>query len=219
MFILIFFYFIDYNTANAQIPSSFIYIKSVIPSITVDLKYFSKNNFVGEKINGYHANRAIITKEAALALKNVQQDLNHFGYGIKIFDSYRPQMAVDHFAKWARNSNRKMKKIHYPNVKKRNLFKEGYLASKSGHSRGSTVDLTIIDKSTGIELDMGTIYDFFGKESWVDYKELNANQKQNRFLLQSVMKKYGFKSLKEEWWHFTLHNEPFPEQYFNFIVK
>ena len=120
-------------------------------------------------------------------------------------------MAVDHFAKWARSSNRKMKKVHYPNVKKRNLFKEGYLASKSGHSRGSTVDLTIIDKSTGIELDMGTIYDFFGKESWVEHKGLNANQKQNRFLLQSVMKKYGFKSLKEEWWHFTLHNEPFPE--------
>ena len=128
-------------------------------------------------------------------------------------------MAVDHFAKWARSSNRKMKKIHYPNVKKRNLFKEGYLASKSGHSRGSTVDLTIIDKSTGIELDMGTIYDFFGKESWEEHKGLNANQKQNRFLLQSVMKKYGFKSLKEEWWHFTLHNEPFPEQYFNFMVK
>ena len=128
-------------------------------------------------------------------------------------------MAVDHFAKWARSTNRKMKKTHYPNVKKRNLFKEGYLASKSGHSRGSTVDLTIIDKSTGIELDMGTIYDFFGKESWVDHKGLNANQKQNRFLLQSVMKKYGFKSLKEEWWHFTLHNEPFPEQYFNFMVK
>ena len=128
-------------------------------------------------------------------------------------------MAVDHFAKWARNNNRKMKKIHYPNVKKRNLFKEGYLASKSGHSRGSTVDLTIIDKSTGIELDMGTIYDFFGKESWVEHNGLNANQKQNRFLLQSVMKKYGFKSLKEEWWHFTLHNEPFPEQYFNFMVK
>ena len=218
-FILIFFCFIHFKTAKGQIPSSFVYIKSVIPSAVVDLKYFSKNNFAGEKINGYHVNKAIITKEAALALKNVQEDLNHFGYGIKIFDSYRPQMAVDHFGKWARSSNRKMKQIHYPNVKKRNLFKEGYLASKSGHSRGSTVDLTIIDKSTGIELDMGTIYDFFGKESWVEHKGLNANQKQNRFLLQSVMKKYGFKSLKEEWWHFTLHNEPFPEQYFNFMVK
>ena len=218
-FILIFFCFIHFNTAKGQIPSSFVYIKSVIPSAVVDLKYFSKNNFAGEKINGYHVNKAIITKEAALALKNVQEDLNHFGYGIKIFDSYRPQMAVDHFGKWARSSNRKMKQIHYPNVKKRNLFKEGYLASKSGHSRGSTVDLTIIDKSTGIELDMGTIYDFFGKESWVDYEGLNANQKQNRFLLHSVMKKYGFKSLKEEWWHFTLHNEPFPEKYFNFMVK
>ena len=128
-------------------------------------------------------------------------------------------MAVDHFTKWASNRNRKMKKTHYPNVKKANLFKEGYLASKSGHSRGSTVDLTIINKSTGVELDMGTIYDYFGKESWVDYEGLNENQKQNRLLLQSVMKRYGFKPLKEEWWHFTLHNEPFSDKYFNFLVK
>ena len=128
-------------------------------------------------------------------------------------------MAVDHFTQWASNRNRKMKKTHYPNVKKANLFKEGYLASKSGHSRGSTVDLTIINKSTGVELDMGTIYDYFGKESWVDYEGLNENQKQNRLLLQSVMKRYGFKPLKEEWWHFTLHNEPFSDKYFNFLVK
>ena len=128
-------------------------------------------------------------------------------------------MAVDHFTQWASNRNRKMKKTYYPNVKKGNLFKEGYLASKSGHSRGSTVDLTIINKSTGVELDMGTIYDYFGKESWVDYEGLNENQKQNRLLLQSVMKRYGFKPLKEEWWHFTLHNEPFSDKYFNFLVK
>ncbi len=112
-----------------------------------------------------------------------------------------------------------MKKIHYPDVKKRNLFKEGYIASKSGHSRGSTVDLTIIDKKTGIELDMGTIYDFFGKESWIDYDGVTDLQKQNRLLLQSVMKKFGFKPLKEEWWHFTLHNETFPDTYFNFLIE
>ena len=112
-----------------------------------------------------------------------------------------------------------MKKTHYPNVKKSHLFKEGYIASKSGHSRGSTVDLTIIDKATGIELDMGSIYDFFGKESWIDYDGITHSQKQNRFLLLSVMRKFGFKPLKEEWWHFTLFNETFPDTYFNFLIE
>ena len=126
---------------------------------------------------------------------------------------------MDHFVKWARNNDCKMKNIHYPDVKKRNLFKEGYIASKSGHSRGSTIDLTIIDKKTGIELDMGTIYDFFGKESWINYDGVTDLQKQNRLLLQSVMKKFGFKPLKEEWWHFTLHNETFPDTYFNFLIE
>mgnify|MGYP003312912948 CR=1 FL=1 len=152
-------------------------------------------------------------------LKNVQNDLSHFNYGLKVFDAYRPQRSVDHFVKWARNNDRKMKKIHYPDVKKRNLFKEGYIASKSGHSRGSTIDLTIIDKKTGIELDMGTIYDFFGKESWIDYDGVTDLQKQNRLLLQSVMKKFGFKPLKEEWWHFTLHNGPVPDSYFRVLIE
>ena len=111
-----------------------------------------------------------------------------------------------------------MKSVHYPNVNKKNLFKEGYIASKSGHSRGSTVDLTIIDFETGLELDMGTCYDFFGEESWITFENINAVQKQNRLLLQSVMKKYGFKPLKAEWWHFTLHIEPFPNKYFNFKI-
>ena len=111
-----------------------------------------------------------------------------------------------------------MKIVHYPNVKKKNLFKEGYIASKSSHSRGSTVDITIIDFKTGLELDMGTCYDFFGKESWITFENINVVQKQNRLLLQSVMKKYGFQPLKTEWWHFTLHNEPFPSKYFNFKV-
>ncbi len=112
-----------------------------------------------------------------------------------------------------------MKSTHYPNVKKKRLFKEGYIASKSGHSRGSTIDLTIIDLKNNKELDMGTTYDFFGEESWIDYSKLSSKQRANRLLLQSLMKKYGFRPLKEEWWHFTLHNEPFPEKYFNFNVE
>ena len=204
---------------KAGIPKGFIYLEKDIPHIVIDLKYFTNNNFIGSKINGYKSNKCIITKDAAKALKHVQNDLKHFGYGIKIYDAYRPQKAVDHFVRWAKNSNRKMKSIHFPSINKKLLFKEGYIASKSGHSRGSTIDLTIIDLNNGKELDMGTIYDYFGEESWVDFSDLNHNQKTNRTLLQSVMKKYGFKSLKEEWWHFTLQNEPFPDKYFNFNVE
>ena len=195
------------------------YLKSVIPSVKIDLKYFGKDNFIGNKINGYRSKKCIISKEAASALKHVQMDLSHFNYGLKVFDAYRPQRSVDFFVKWSKTKNQKMKKVHYPYVKKKNLFKEGYIASKSGHSRGSTVDLTIIDFETGSELDMGTCYDFFGKESRLTFENLNEEQKQNRLLLQSVMKKYGFKPLEAEWWHFTLHNEPFPKKYFNFIIN
>ncbi len=202
-----------------ELPDGFVYIDSIIPDISIDLKYYSNNNFVGERIIGYKKPVLISTKEVAYLLREVQKDLSHFNYGLRIFDCYRPQRAVDHFVKWARNNDRKMKKIHYPDVKKKNLFKEGYIASKSGHSRGSTVDLTIIDLKSGIELDMGTIYDFFGKQSWIENEQLNHTQKQNRHLLQSVMKKYGFIPLKEEWWHFTLSNEPFPDKYFNFAVE
>ncbi len=204
---------------KADIPKDFLYLEHFIPHVVIDLKYYNSNNFIGSKINGYNNNKCIITKEAANALQHVQNDLNHFGYGLKVFDAYRPQKAVDHFVRWAKNSNRKMKSIHYPDINKNLLFKKGYIASKSGHSRGSTVDLTIIDLNNGKELDMGTIYDYFGKESWVDFSDLNHEQRTNRALLQSVMKKYGFKSLKEEWWHFTLHNEPFPDEYFNFNVE
>ena len=216
LYFIIFFFSFPYCT---EIPEGFVYIKDIVTNIKIDLKYYTKHNFVGKKIIGYNSPVAISTKETALALKEIQKDLKHFNYGLKIFDSYRPQQAVDHFVRWAKNNNRKMKSSHYPNVKKINLFKEGYIASKSGHTRGSTVDLTIIDLNNGKELDMGTIYDYFGKESCIEYTGLTVHQRKNRLLLQSVMNKYGFKSLKEEWWHFTLSNEPFPNKYFNFMVE
>ena len=216
LYFIIFFFSFPYCT---EIPEGFVYIKDIVTNIKIDLKYYTKHNFVGKKIIGYNSPVAISTKETALALKEIQKDLKHFNYGLKIFDSYRPQQAVDHFVRWAKNNNRKMKSSHYPNVKKIHLFKEGYIASKSGHTRGSTVDITIIDLNNGKELDMGTIYDYFGKESWIEYTGLTVHQRKNRLLLQSVMNKYGFKSLKEEWWHFTLSNEPFPNKYFNFMVE
>ena len=217
--VLLFSVFLIFVNLKAQLPNNFVYLDEIIKDVVINLKYLSNDNFIGSPINGYINNRIIITKEAASALKHVQEDLSHFGYGLKVFDAYRPQKAVDHFVKWSKNNNKKMKSTHYPNVKKKRLFKEGYIASKSGHSRGSTIDLTIIDLKNNKELDMGTIYDFFGKESWVDYSNLSSKQRANRLLLQSLMKKYGFRPLKEEWWHFTLHNEPFPEKYFNFNVE
>ena len=217
--VLFFSVFLIFVNLKAQLPNNFVYLDEIIKDVVINLKYLSNDNFIGSPINGYINNRIIITKEAASALKHVQEDLSHFGYGLKVFDAYRPQKAVDHFVKWSKNNNKKMKSTHYPNVKKKRLFKEGYIASKSGHSRGSTIDLTIIDLKNNKELDMGTIYDFFGKESWVDYSNLSSKQRANRLLLQSLMKKYGFRPLKEEWWHFTLHNEPFPEKYFNFNVE
>lgn len=217
--VLFFSVFLIFVNLKAQLPNNFVYLDEIIRDVVINLKYLSKDNFIGSPINGYINNRIIITKEAAFALKHVQEDLSHFGYGLKIFDAYRPQKAVDHFVKWSKNNNNKMKSTHYPNVKKKRLFKEGYIASKSGHSRGSSIDLTIIDLKNNKELDMGTTYDFFGEESWIDYSKLSSKQRTNRLLLQSLMRKYGFRPLKEEWWHFTLHNEPFPEKYFNFNVE
>ena len=207
------------NLFSNSLPKGFVYIDEIIDDVYIDIRYSYDNNFIGEKINGYNQSVAIGTKELALALKHVQNDLRHFGYGIKIFDAYRPQKAVKHFSRWSTNDDVLMKDLFYPNIEKRDLFKEGYLASKSGHSRGSTIDLTIINLKTKEELDMGTSYDFFGIESSYDYSGLTYEQNSNRLLLYSVMKKYGFKSLKSEWWHFTLENEPFPDTYFNFNVE
>ena len=207
------------NLFSNNLPKGFVYIDEIIDDVYIDIRYSYDNNFIGEKINGYNQSVAIGTKELALALKQVQNDLRHFGYGIKIFDAYRPQKAVNHFSRWSTNDDVLMKDLFYPNIEKRDLFKEGYIASRSGHSRGSTIDLTIINLKTKKELDMGTTYDFFGVESSYDYSGLTYEQSSNRLLLYSVMKKYGFKHLKNEWWHFTLENEPFSDTYFNFNVE
>ena len=215
-FIIIFFLS---SLFSNNLPKGFVYIDEVINDVDIDIRYSNDNNFIGKKINGYNQSAAISTKELALALQEIQNDLKHFGYGVKIFDAYRPQKAVNHFSRWSTNDDVLMKDLFYPNIEKRDLFKEGYIASRSGHSRGSTIDLTIINLKTKEELDMGTSYDFFGIESSYDYSGLTYEQNSNRLLLYSVMKKYGFKSLKSEWWHFTLENEPFPDTYFNFNVE
>lgn len=209
--------------SNPTLPEDFSYFNEIIPDIEVDLRYFSSDNFVGDTIDGYHENKCIISTEGAKALVNVQNELNSMGYGLKVFDAYRPQQAVDHFVRWAKDlKDIKMKHVYYPEIEKRHLFEQGYISSKSGHTRGSTVDLTIVyltGATKGKELDMGTPWDFFSPLSWPASNEVTALQKSNRILLQRVMEKHGFKHYKEEWWHFTLKDEPYPDTYFDFPVK
>lgn len=210
---------IPFQLASQKLPDGFSYIKHEIPDIVVELRYCQEDNFVGETIDGYEDDVCILSTAATLALKKVQTDLAKQGYGLKVFDAYRPQQAVDHFVRWARDlSDKKMKKQYYPNEPKSRLFKRGYIASKSGHSRGSTVDITLVD-ANGNEVDMGTPWDFFSKKSWPSNTEITKKQQQNRMILRKVMIKHGFKPLRTEWWHFTLKNEPFPKTYFNFPVQ
>jgi len=208
------------NILYAKEPlKNFVFIKDKIPNIELDMRYFGEDNFIGKPIDGYLTYNAILTKKATKALKKVQKELNSFGMGLKIFDAYRPQKAVDHFVRWGLDlEDRVMKNKYYPTVDKKNLFKEGYIAKKSSHSRGSTVDLTIIDLSSKEELDMGSYFDFFSKQSWVRYSKITAQQRANRMLLNGVMLRYGFKSYAQEWWHFTLRDEPFKNRYFDFNI-
>lgn len=202
------------------LPEGFIHVKTIIPDIDVELRYFSTHNFVGDTIDGYKANRLILTKQSAEALKKVQDELQEQNLCLRVYDGYRPQRAVNHFIRWARDLNDTINKQEfYPDVEKRYLFREEYIATRSGHSRGSTIDLTIIDGNTNQPLDMGSPYDFFGKESWVEHPGLTKVQKANRQLLQKVMLKHNFRNYPKEWWHFTLRWEPFPKTYFDFEVE
>ena len=198
----------------------FVLITDVIPDAILEIRYYSTFNFVGERIDAYEAPVAYLTREAAEALKNVSDDLMAQGYRIKIYDAYRPQTAVDHFKAWAEDLEAtEMKPYFYPEVDKSELFDKGYIAAKSGHSRGSTVDLTIVDMMTGREVDMGGGFDYFGELSHPDYTEtLTQEQIENRMILRKAMVNNGFRPLPEEWWHFTLENEPYPETYFDFPV-
>ena len=201
-------------------PSGFVVLSEVVPDIIQEIRYFSTYNFVGDRIDGYEQPCALMTAEAAAALKNVSDYVKNYGYRLKIYDSYRPQMAVDHFVRWAENINdTRMKKYFYPKVDKTKLFDEGYIDAKSGHSRGSTVDLTLFDMKTGKEVDMGGTFDYFGELSHPDYKgNLTKAQLRNRKFLRDAMIKFGFKPLATEWWHFTLKDEPYPDTYFTFRV-
>ena len=180
----------------------------------------SENNFIGDRIDGYEEPAALLTKKAAYALKNAGDEVNKRGFSFRIFDAYRPQTAVDHFVRWAKDpGDVRMKEYFYPELSKQELFPLGFIAEHSGHSRGSTVDLTLYDRAGGRDVDMGGTFDFFGEISHSDYKELSVEQSDNRRYLREVMINNGFIPLKEEWWHYTLKNEPYPHTYFTFPVK
>lgn len=200
--------------------SDFVLLTDAVPDVILEIRYFSTYNFVGDRIDGYEEPVALLTKEAAAALKAASDDFIAQGYRLKIYDAYRPQMAVSHFVRWAQDlEDTRMKAYFYPDLTKDVLFPQGYIAEHSGHSRGSTVDLTLVDMQTGKELDMGGVFDFFGELSHPDYKEITEAQYANRMLLRAGMLSHGFKPLPEEWWHFTLENEPYPDTYFTFPVN
>lgn len=200
-------------------PASFVDASTVVPGLIVDMRYAGAHNFIGRPIDGYQAPRCLLTDTAAHALADVARDVASHGLVLKVFDCYRPKRAVANFMRWARNiADLAGKKEFYPNVDKTTLFQNGYIAALSGHSRGSTVDLTLA-RTDGHELDMGTPFDFFSPRSGTTAADLSADAKANRALLASAMRRHGFRPYEREWWHFTLRAEPFPNTYFDFPVR
>ena len=197
--------------------SDFLPVYKVIDVADFDMRYYSSNNFTGNKIKGYNVPIAYLTKDALNALAIAAEDLRNQGYRLLIWDTYRPQKAVSNFVEWINNPNEEGDKTFYPNLKKSDLLKGNYIAEKSGHTRGSTVDLTLIKKD-GSFVDMGGTFDLFSEISHPNYKKLTKEQKNNRKILHDAMVKAGFYGIDSEWWHFTLKNEPYPDTYFNFDI-
>ena len=225
-------------------PKNFVDLKKAIPSVTLDIRYYGDHNFVGTRVDGYQAPKCLITAPTAEALAKVQEELQEFSLTLKIYDCYRPQQAVDHFVRWAKDiKDTKTKAEFYPTVDKRNLFRDGYIAEKSSHSRGSTVDITLVPFPAPAEgkyipeqplhacylpvgkrfkdnsIDMGTGFDCFHELSHPGNLKVGQQQRIHRLLLKTLMDKHGFKNYDQEWWHFTLRNEPYPDTYFAFPVK
>ncbi len=239
------FYFISCSKEDKSVVSStddssqFVTLTDVVPDAILEIRYFSTYNFVGARVDGYLEPTALLTKRAADSLCAVSNDVMKQGYRLKIYDAYRPQKAVDHFVRWSKDfSDTKMKQYFYPDLDKSVLFAQNYISDKSGHTRGSTVDLTLFDMASEKELDMGGTFDWFGVESHPDFcghpdtdeytgdnkkspvgRSITAEQFANRQILRKAMLRHGFKPVDSEWWHFTLKDEPFPDTYFTFPVK
>jgi D-alanyl-D-alanine dipeptidase len=201
-------------------PADFVDVATIVPGLIVEARYFGTHNFVGRRIEGYARPLCLLTRPAATALAQVARDLEPRGLVLKAFDCYRPVRAVRHFVRWARNlADVEHKAEFYPEVDKRDLFRLGYIAAQSGHSRGSTIDLTLVQRAGGRELDMGTSFDFFSTRSWPTDRRVSSTAQANRALLAQAMKRRGFMAYGKEWWHFTLRAEPYPKTYFDFPVR
>ena len=210
------------NPSNpASLEADFVLLADVCPDIIQEIRYYTTYNFVGERIPGYERPVAYLTRQAADSLKLVCDDLKEQGYRLKVFDAYRPQMAVDFFVRWGSDlDDQRMKEYFYPDCPKSELFRRGYIAHKSGHTRGSTLDLTLFDMKTEREVDMGGTYDFLGETSHYNYSRgLTRDQTNHRRILREAMMRHGFKPIAVEWWHFTLRNEPYPDHYFTFPIR
>ena len=211
---------IDYRKQAAEDTSDFVLLSDYVPDIVQEIRYYSTYNFVGDRIDYYEEPCAILTLEAARALKAVSNRVIAQGYRLKVFDAYRPAGAVRRFVLWGvEDLDLRMKPFFYPDLEKEELFSKGYIAGRSGHSRGSTVDLTLLDMSTGKEADMGSPFDLFSEISHPDSRDVTPEQYDNRMRLQKAMTGCGFRPIDCEWWHFTLEDEPFPETYFEFPVS
>ena len=210
----------DYKDDVTMDPSGFVILGDFIPQIVQEIRYYSTYNFIGDRIDGYEEPIALLTKEAARALKGVSNEMMVRGYRLKVFDAYRPAYAVKHFVLWGiEDTDIRMKPYFYPDLQKQELFAKGYIAKMSSHSRGSAVDLTLLDMATGKEVDMGSPFDLFSEASHPDYKGVTEEQYKNRMMLQQVMVRNGFSPIDCEWWHFALTKEPYPDTYFNFPVS
>ncbi|MBQ3791827.1 MAG: M15 family metallopeptidase [Clostridia bacterium] len=201
-------------------PSGFVLLSDAVPSIVQEIRYYSTYNFIGERIDGYEEPCALMTKEAARALKSAANELFVQGYRLKVFDAYRPVCAVKQFVLWGiEDRDVRMKEYFYPDLEKQELFAKGYIAKLSSHSRGSAVDLTLLDMKTGKEVDMGSPFDLFSEVSHPDFRGITEEQFENRMTLQKAMTRNGFVPLGCEWWHFCLKDEPYPDTYFEFPVS
>ncbi|MDO4973159.1 MAG: M15 family metallopeptidase [Eubacteriales bacterium] len=210
----------DYKQNVTSDSSGFVLLADFVPGIVQEIRYYSTYNFVGDRIAGYEEPVALLTKEAARALKEVAGEVNAQGYRLKVFDAYRPACAVRSFVLWGiEDLDLRMKPYFYPDLEKQELFKKGYIAKMSSHSRGSAVDLTLLDMRSGKELDMGSPFDLFSELSHPDSRNVTEEQYANRMLLQNAMTRNGFRPIDCEWWHFSLKNEPYPDVYFEFPVS
>lgn len=214
--------FIALNSQNAGngLPAGFVYLDQVDPTILQDIRYATSENFTGRRVKGYKRARCILSAEAARQLAKAQHILAKQSLGIKVIDGYRPKQAVSDFMRWSQNArDQRMKAEYYPNVNKKDLFALEYIAPKSAHTRGSAVDITLVQLPSATELDMGTHVDFLDERSYSMSKNISPTAQRNRVILRSAMEAAGFKPTRTEWWHFSLIREPFPDTYFDFPVK